>query len=249
MRALLISILLFLSASILSALLPQLSTAQLQNSSSAPEPSRSGKADGKPALTPKAGVFQSALGFSYSYSNDWISLNNTKLFEALNRMNELLPKKEKENSRKGLATRATECRQMVMMLALPKPRSGAVVITAIPSDCVGRTLAEKDLPVLQSLASQNATSALDVTSVRAGNYMLGSHNVWIKRFLGTPKGQPRKPTTAELVCALPAKAFVCWSAVVGNEEELKAFEYGAVTLDGDSAPALVPPAAIASLKN
>ena len=63
-----------------------------------------------PAQTPGAAAsvtYTSELGFSYSYASDWKDLSTTRLFEALNGMKGLLPKTEKENSRGGLATRAT----------------------------------------------------------------------------------------------------------------------------------------------
>jgi hypothetical protein len=240
MRALVIAIL--LSPFVASA------AAQSQNTSPTQEPPRSSEAKDKSAASAQGGTFKSDLGFSYRYLNDWDDLTHTKFFEALQRM-EALAKNGKGNSKRDLATRASECRRMVLMLARPRPVGGSIVVTAIPFACFGGRPSEKDLPVLQSLAPHYTTAVMDVTSVRAGNYMLGSHKVWIERVWGTPKGQPKKPTIAEVVCGLLKKAFVCWAAGVGsNEAELKGFEQGAVTLDEDSAPALVPEAVAAQLK-
>jgi hypothetical protein len=98
--------------------------AQSQDPSPAQGPRASSRTESNAASAVKGGVFKSDLGFSYSYSSDWKDLTNTKLFDALDRMRELVPKNGKENSKRDLATLAAECRKTVLMLACPVRREG-----------------------------------------------------------------------------------------------------------------------------
>jgi hypothetical protein len=67
--------------------------------------------------------------------------------------------------------------------------------------------------------------------------------VWIERAKGTSKSHPELAYTIEVVCSLVKKAAVCWMAMAADDAALRVFEHGVVTLDGDSAGALVPPTA------
>jgi hypothetical protein len=92
-------------------------------------------------------LFQSDLGFSYSCPGDWDDLTHTEFVAALKRMKDLFAKDEK-NPMERLASRANECRQIMLVLGRPKALGGGmVVVSAIPFECVGQSLSEKDLPV------------------------------------------------------------------------------------------------------
>ena len=73
-----------------------------------------------------------------------------------------------------------------------------------------------------------------------GNYTLGSHEVWIERAKGTPKGHPENPFTFEIACTVLAKGAACWMTMAADWPSLRAFERAPVTLDGEVSPALVP---------
>ena len=166
-------------------------------------------------------------------------------------MKDLLAKGETNKSKNTLETRATQCRRMELLLSRSKALGGGmVVVTAIPFDCIGRTLSEDDLPSLRSLASQDATGAamLAAGMVRETKYILGSQTMWIDRATGTTMAQPKQPQIIETTCGMLKKAFACWSAVTSDDAALKEVEQSAVTLDDEAAPALVPASAIAQLK-
>ena len=65
--------------------------------------------------------------------------------------------------------------------------------------------------------------------------------MWIERAHATLKDHPELPFTVEIACGLLKKAAVCWLAVAGDDDALRAFERAAVILDGETLSALVPP--------
>jgi hypothetical protein len=81
---------------------------------------------------------------------------------------------------------------------------------------------------------------LRVTDPVYGDYTLGSHNMWIERAKGTPKGHPEVPYTVEIACTLLKKGAVCWMALAASDDALKIIEGSAVALEGDRPIALVP---------
>lgn len=181
------------------------------------------------------GVHSSELGFSYSVPVDWEVVDaQATLPAARDQANQ---NATSEEEKKGLS-----CVQIALTARHGQPAS-VVVEVALPFDCFGQQMAEKDLPGFASGASEGVKRSFDVSEPVLGTYALGSHTLWIERAQGTPKGHPELPYTVEITCGLLKKAAVCWMAMAADQDALRAFEKGAVTLDGEPAQALVPPSA------
>ena len=114
---------------------------------------------------------------------------------------------------------------------------------ALPFDCFGQIMTEKDLPGFAEGASEGPRMIFDFSDPAYGDYTLGKHHMWVERAKGNPKGHPEMPYTLEIACSLLQKAAVCWMTVAGDDQSLKQFEGNAVTLDGDFFAELVPPTA------
>jgi hypothetical protein len=178
-----------------------------------------------------------ALGFSYTVPTDW---------EVVDAQGTLPKAKEEANKtanseeeKKGLA-----CVQVALTARHGDPVS-ILVEVALPFDCFGQQMTEKDLPGFAAGASEGLKQSFDIGVPVFGNYALGSHSMWIERAKGTPKGHPELAYTVEITCSLLKQAAVCWMAMAADDTALQVFERGAVTLDGESANALVPATAFA----
>jgi hypothetical protein len=179
-----------------------------------------------PAAPPK--VQNSDLGFSYGLPSDWE-------FVALppplptGPYPDLPPPAKKGNG----------CVEVALTARRGTPTSVVVVMT-LPFDCYGQAMAASDLAGFGTGAEEGLKESFDIVDPVYGNYPLGSHNVWIERAKGTPKGQPQSPYTFEIACTLLKKGAVCWMTMAADDASLKAFEQQAVTLEGDAFDALVP---------
>ena len=177
----------------------------------------------------------SGLGFSYSVPGDW---------EVVDTQGNLPGVREQagknagsEEEKKGLA-----CVQIALTARHGDPAS-VMVEVALPFDCFGEPMTEAQLPGFASGASEGLKQSFDMGEPVTANYSLGSHTMWIERAKGTPKGHPELPYTVEITCGLLKKAAVCWMAMAADDTALRAFERGAVNLDGEPSGALVPPTA------
>jgi hypothetical protein len=183
-----------------------------------------------PASAPQQHV--SSLGFSYSVPDDW------EVVDSQGKMPQLKEQADKNASsdeeKKGLA-----CVQVVLTARHGDPAS-VMVEVALPFDCFGVAMTEAELPGFASGASEGLKQSFDVGEPVTANYSLGSHTMWVERTKGTPKGHPEISYTVEISCGLVKKAAVCWMAMAADDTALRTFERGAVTLDGESFPALVP---------
>jgi hypothetical protein len=139
-----------------------------------------------------------------------------------------------DEEKKGLA-----CVQVALTARHGDPAS-VLVEVALPFDCFGQQMSEKDLPGFASGASEGLKQTFDIGESVYGSYELGTHSMWIERAKGTPKGHPELPYTVEITCSLLKRAAVCWMAMAADDAALRVFERGAVTLDGEGAKALVP---------
>ena len=174
--------------------------------------------------------FSSDLGFSYDLPSEWEVLDARANLEKAKQ--QAAPNVKTEEGKKQLA-----CMQMGMTAR----HSGSVIVNyALPFDCLGRKASDEDLPGVGEDASQGVRQGFDVGEPIVGTYSLGSHNLWIERVKGTPKGRAGVSYTIEIACALLKKAAVCWMAMAADDEALQTFEHGAVSLDGDTPVALVP---------
>jgi len=217
---------------VLAAVSGVLSAAQAPAPSQpAPPPAQSAPAPVESAPESKAHVSQ--LGFSYSVPTDW------EVVDAQGTLPKAKADADKnattDEEKKGLA-----CVEVALSARRGDPPS-VLVAVALPFDCFGQQITEKDLPGFAEGASEGLKQSFDMGDPLHGNYTLGSHHMWIERAKGNPKGHPDLSYTVEIACGVLKKAAVCWMAMAADDAALHVFEQGAVTLDGESADALVPP--------
>jgi hypothetical protein len=190
-----------------------------------------------PPASPAPPTLAPDLGFSYSVPSDW---------EVLSLSPAMAQKKSEggqaagsEEEKKGLA-----CLEPV--LTARDLKSGSVLsVEALPFACFGHQMTSDDLPGFVAGAPEVLKQSFDMAEPVTATYALGTHSMWIERAHATLKDHPEVPFTVEITCGLLKKAAVCWLAVAGNDDALQAFERSAVSLDGESAGALVPPATFA----
>jgi hypothetical protein len=188
-----------------------------------------------PAAAPQPHA--SGLGFSYSVPRDWEVVDTQGNLPGVREQAGKNASSDEE--KKGLA-----CVQIALTARHGDPAS-VMVEVALPFDCFGEPMTEAQLPGFASGASEGLKQSFDMGEPVTANYSLGSHTMWIERAKGTPKGHPELSYTVEITCGLLKKAAVCWMAMAADDTALRAFERGAVDLDGESSGALVPPTAFA----
>lgn len=174
----------------------------------------------------------SELGFSYSLPSDWQTVDATPTLPDVKQQAQQNAASEEE--KKGVA-----CVQIALTARHGDPAS-VVVVVQLPFDCFGQSMNEKDISGFADGASEGIKRSFDITEPVYGSYKLGSHNMWIERAKGTPKGHPEASYTVEIACSLLKKGAVCWMAMMANEESLHIFEQGAVALEDETPTALVP---------
>jgi hypothetical protein len=183
----------------------------------------------EPASTPAPPV---DFGFTYHLPSGW---------EAIDAQSSLPEVKERQlaNAKTDEEKKEIACVQIPISARAGSPPSFLAVI-AMPFNCIGQILTEKDLPGFAEGSSEGPRAVFDFGDPDFGSYSLGSHHMWIERAKGSPKGHPEMPYTLEIACSLLKKSAVCWMIVAGNDQSLKGFDQNAVTLDGDFYPELVP---------
>lgn len=184
---------------------------------------------------PSLQVHSSEVGFSYSIPSDWQVVDAQPSLPALQQQQAKAAKSDAE--KKGAS-----CTKIELTARHGDPAS-VIVVVALPYDCFGQTLSDKDLPGFATGAAEGLKQSLDVSEPAYGAYSLGTHSLWIERAQGAPKGRPDLHYTVEVTCSLLKRAAVCWMALAADEASLRIFERAAVMLDGESVNALVPPAA------
>ena len=180
-------------------------------------------------------VHSNNLGFSYSVPSDWETTDAQQSLAGVQQ--EATKSASTEEEKKGIA-----CVQLALTARHGNPPS-VMVIVALPFECFGQAMSEKDLPGFAQGASEGLKSTFDIDDPEFGAYSLGSHNMWIERTKGSPKGHPEMKYSVEVACGLLKKSAVCWMAMAADDNALRLFENGAVALDGDSFAALIPPTA------
>ena len=186
------------------------------------------------AQTPTAApeVHPSDLGFSYSLPSDWEVVNASPTLSGVKEQAQ--QNAATEDEKKGVA-----CVQIALTARHGAPAT-VLVIVELPFACFGQTMSARDLPGFAQGASEGIKQSFDVTDPVYGDYVLGSHSMWIERAKGTPKGHPEAQYTVEIACTLLKKGAVCWMALAASDDALKIIEGSAVALEGDSPTALVP---------
>ncbi len=174
----------------------------------------------------------SQLGFTYSLPANWEVVDAAPMLPAARQQVEQGASSEDE--KKGAA-----CSELPLTARHGTPPS-VIVVVAMPFDCFGQSMSQQDLAGFGLGAAQGITQNFNVTDTAYGAYTLGSHNFWIERAKGSPKSNPSVQATIEIACSILKKAAVCWMAMAVDADGLRAFEDGAVTLEGEPATALVP---------
>jgi len=181
-----------------------------------------------PTAAQPAKVEDTDVGLSYSLPSDWETVESPSAHAVAVPYPELMAKK------------GDACVEVVFTAKRGTPAS-VVVVIALPFACYGRALKADDLANFGAGAAEGLKQTFDITDPVEGNYTLGSHDFWIERAKGTPKGHPENHFTYKIACSVLTKGAVCWMTMAADWHSLRAFERGQVTLDGDISPELVPP--------
>jgi hypothetical protein len=185
-----------------------------------------------PATQSQPQAHTSQIGFSYSIPSDWEVVDVASTLPLVQQ--QAAKTATSEDEKKGI-----DCVQIALTARHGTPPS-VVVVVALPYACFGQTMTDKDLPGFASGTSGGLQKSFDLTDPNYGAYSLGTHSVWIERAKGSLISHPDSKFTVETVCSILKKAAVCWMAMAANTDALDTFEHGAVTLDGETAPLLVP---------
>lgn len=172
------------------------------------------------------------FGFSYHLPSGWDPIDAQSTLPEVKARQAANAKTDEE--KKEIA-----CIQIPMSARKGAPPSFLAAM-ALPFDCVGQIMTEKDLPGFAEGASEGPRAVFDFGEPVFGTYKLGNHSMWIERAKGNPKGRPEMGYTLEIACSLLKRAAVCWMTVAGDQDSLRQFEGNAVTLDGDFFSEMVP---------
>src|SRR6185503_4034977 len=172
------------------------------------------------------------LGFSYHQPSGWDAIDAQSTLPEVKARQTAKAKTDEEK-------KEISCIQ-VPVSARKGPPPSFLAAMALPFDCFGQIMTEKDLPGFAEGASEGPRAFFDFAEPTFGSYKLGDHSMWIERAKGSPKGHPEMGYTLEVACSLLKRAAVCWMTVTGDDVSLKQFEETAVTLDGDFFAQIVP---------
>ena len=184
---------------------------------------------------PSPVIHAGSLNYSYSLPSDWEVLDSRPMAPVVKQEQSQTAASEAE--KKGI-----ECVQLVLTARHGDPAS-VVVMVELPYTCFGQTMSEKDLPGFAEGAAEGLKKSFDVSDATYGAYTLGTHGFWIERAKGAVIGHPEATYTVEVACSLLKQGAVCWMTMAKDAATLQVFEQGAVMLDGETAPALVPASA------
>ena len=187
---------------------------------------------GQTPASPATQTHAGDIGFTYTLPTSWEVVDAKPTLPTVR--DEVAKNATSEDEKKGIA-----CVQVALTARNGNP-SSVVVVVALPFDCFGQTMTEKDLPGFASGASEGLKNTFDLSGPMYGSYAVGKHSMWVERASGTMKDHPEMKYTVETVCSVLKKGAVCWMAMAADEAGLTAFEKGSVTLDGEAASALVP---------
>lgn len=186
--------------------------------------------------TPAAQVHTSDYGFSYSLPLDWEIVDTRPIIPLVQQQE--AQKASSESERKGIT-----CARLDLTARYGSPAS-VIVVVVMPLGCFEKPMVDKDLPALALGVSTGLKKKFVIVDPVYGAYELGNHSLWVERAAGTMIDHPEVKRTVETVCTVLKKGVICWMAIAADQECLQTFEHGAVTLDGETAAALVPANAI-----
>lgn len=173
-----------------------------------------------------------SFGFSYRLPAGWTEIDAQSTLPEVKQRQAANAKTDEE--KKEIA-----CVQIPLSARKGQPPSFLAVM-ALPFDCFGQIMTEKDLPGFAEGASEGPRAIFDFSDPAYSQYALGKRHMWVERAKGSPRGHPEMSYTLEIACSLLQKAAACWMTVAGDDQALKEFEGNAVTLDGDFFAQLVP---------
>jgi hypothetical protein len=172
------------------------------------------------------------LGYAYTLPGDWQILTSNPTLAGVKQQAQQNASSDEE--KKGVA-----CVQVAETARGVDPPS-VLVVVQLPFECFGQSMSAKDLPGFAQGASEGIKQNFDLSDPASASYMLGSHNMWIERARGAPKGHPESTYTVEITCTVLKRGAVCWMAMAASQDALKALESSPVQLEGEKATALVP---------
>ena len=200
----------------------------------APAPAAAVQAAPAPATS---STHSNELGFTYTLPTDWEVVDSqASIAGAKQQASETA---SSDDEKKGLA-----CVQLLQTARHGTPGS-VIVEIALPFDCFGQQMSEKDLPGFASGASTGLKQSFDLGETQDGSYTRGAHSFFIERAKGSPIGHAEVSYTVEIACSILKKAAVCWMTMAADDAALQTFEQTNVTLDGEAPAALVPANAFA----
>ncbi len=180
-------------------------------------------------------TYSSPLGFTYTLPPGWT------MVKAPAAAPPATPPAER-SARTKSKNREADCAQVVFTARHGSPAS-IIVITELPFACYGQTITAQDLSGFATGAEAGLKQHFDLADPVYGSYKLDAHPMWIERAKGAPIGHPASLYTIEIACGLLKKGAACWMTMAAGASGLRAFENGAVRLDGKPATALVPASA------
>ena len=154
------------------------------------------------------------LGFTYHIPSGWDAIDAQSTLPEVK-------KQQTEKAKTDEEKREIACVQIPISARREAPPPSLLVAMALPFDCFGQIMTEKDLPGFAEGSSEGPRAIFDFSDPVYGTYSMGSHSMWIERAKGNPKGHPEMAYTLEITCSLLKKAAVCWMAVAGNDQALK----------------------------
>ena len=182
--------------------------------------------------TIKSVVHTNDIGFAYALPSDWNVLDMAPALPVIKQNN--TQKAESDAEKKGV-----NCAQIALTARKGQPAS-VVVVMALPFDCFGQRMTDNDLPAFGMGAAEGIQRKFNVSTPAYSAYSLGGHNFWIERAQGTLKEHPEVQYTVEATCTILKKGAACWLMLAADDDALRTIEKGAIILDGDTAPELVP---------
>ncbi|WP_348263973.1 hypothetical protein P8935_05435 [Telmatobacter sp. DSM 110680] len=174
--------------------------------------------------------FTSELGFSYALPADWEIIDTKPMLPVVQQQAEKKATSEKEKT-------ALSCIQLPFKATRG---DSSVVIVALSFDCYGHRFSDSDLASFAGGVAQSLKKTWTVADPLYAAYALGTHSFWIERGLGTSIAHPEVKKTLDVVCSMLKNGAVCWMLFAADPADLQSFEHGAVSLDNDSFPTLVP---------
>jgi hypothetical protein len=184
------------------------------------------------AQAPALQTHSSDIGFTYTLPADWQVVDT---HPAQQQAQEQAGK----DATSAAAKKGIECVQVALTAHHGTPAS-VIVAEALPDDCLGQTLTQKDLSGFASGAAEGLKQTFDMENPEYGSYTIGTHTMWVERVKSMPRKNPGATYIIEVVCSILKKGGVCFMAMEGSEAGMRVFENSLVALEGEPPSMLIP---------